>query len=207
MTPPIKMRLKAKNQIPYGGGYKILDPLTGIRIEAVTWDHLMTKVRDERRANGAPLGLELEDEVEQWACIAHPDEVDVVDERLPKRRSFGLDDIVRGTRTILSFLASGKVLVSQEEAERRAEICCKCPLNIGYSMSCSVCDKLSDIVQGIIGPVRTTHDQQLLSCGVCQCSLKAAVHVPLDVLNQANTAEMNQAFAVMQETYKCWHNS
>ena len=207
MNPTIKMRLKAKNQIPHGGGYRILDPLTGIRIEAVTWDHLMTKVRDERRANGAPLGLELEDEVEQWACIAHPDEVDVVDERLPKRRSLGLDDVVRGTQVLASFKLAGSPRVTQAEANRRSAICARCPMNQMWSQSCSICGKVESAVQAVVGSVRTDSDQQLFACSICGCSLKAAVHIPNSILNSANNAEMNQAFELAAEAFGCWHSA
>lgn len=205
MTPPIKMKLKSRGIIPYGGYYRILDPLTGIRVEAVTWDHLMTKVRDERRANGAPLGLELEDEVEQWACISHPDEVEVVDERLPKRRSLGLDDVVRGTQVLLAFKMAGSPLVSQAEANRRAAICQRCPMNLMWTQGCSVCSKMEDVVRSVVGGARTEHDQQLFSCNICGCSLKAAVHVPNDILNKANNAEMNRAFELASEAFSCWH--
>jgi len=207
MNPPIKMRLKAKNQIPWGGGYKILDPLTGIRVEAVTWDHLMMKVREERRANGAPLGLELEDEVEQWACIAHPDEVEIFDERLPKRRSLNLDDVVRGTEVLAAFKLAGSPLVSQEEANRRAAICARCPLNVMWSQSCSICSKVENVVMGIVGNVRVENSQQLYACQVCGCSLKAAVHIPNDILNRANNAEMNQAFSIAADLWHCWHRN
>lgn len=206
MTPPIKMKLKARNRIPYGGGYNILDPLTGIRVAAVTWDHLMTKVRDERRANSAPMGLELEDEVEAWACIAHPDEADVVDERLPKRRSLGLDDVMRGTAVLASFKAAGSPLVLQAEADRRAATCARCPMNIMWSQSCSICGKVESAVMALVGPVRTASDQQLYACSICGCSLKAAVHLPNHILNMANDAEMNRAFELAAEAFNCWHS-
>ncbi len=206
MTPPIKMKLKARNRIPYGGGYNILDPLTGIRVMAVTWDHLMTKVRDERRANSAPMGLELEDEVEQWACIAHPEEVEVVDERLPRRRSLGLDDVVRGTSVLAAFKALGSPLVPQAEANRRAAICARCPMNIMWSQSCSICGKVEKAVMIVVGDVRTTHDQGLYACSICGCSLKAAVHLPNRVLNCANDAEMNRAFELAAQVFNCWHS-
>ncbi len=205
MNPPIKMRLRSRGIIPYGGGFAVLDPLTGVRVSAVTWDHLMTKVREERRANDAPLGLEIEDEVEQWACIAHPDEVEVVDERLPKRRSLGLDDVVRGTQVLAAFKLAGSPLVAQAEAERRADVCRKCPMNIGWSQSCSICAKVEQVAQAVVGSVRTTHDQQLLACSICGCSLKAAVHLPNDILNRANNAEMNLAFELAAEAFGCWH--
>ncbi len=206
MNPPIKMKLKSRGIIPYGGGFNIVDPLTGIRVSAVTWDHLMTKVQEERRANGAPIGLELEDEVEQWCCIAHPDEVAVLDERIPKRRSLNLDDVVRGTQVILAFKLAGSPLVSQEEANRRAAICLRCPLNLMWQTSCSICDKIDDIVLGVVGSVRTPYDQNLRACNICGCSLKAAVHLPNDILNRANNAEMNQAFEVAAQVFNCWHN-
>ncbi len=206
MNPPIKMKLKSRGIIPYGGGFKILDPLTGIRVEAVTWDHLITKVQEERRANGAPIGLELEDEVEQWCCIAHPDEVAVVDERLPKRRALNLDDVVRGTQVILAFKLAGSPLVSQAESERRAAICIRCPMNLMWFQSCSICNNIDNVVRGVIGQTKTAYDQQLFSCNICGCSLKAAVHLPNDILNRANDAEMNRAFEVAAQAFNCWHN-
>jgi len=58
---------------------------------------------------------------------------------------------------------------------------------------------------GIVGNVRTPSDQQLYSCSVCSCSLKAAVHLPNDILNKANNAEMNEAFAIATQVFNCWH--
>jgi len=60
-------------------------------------------------------------------------------------------------------------------------------------------------VQGIVGNVRTPNDQQLFSCSICGCSLKAAVHLPNSILNKANDAEMNRAFELAQEAFGCWH--
>jgi len=207
MNPPIKMRLKSRGIIPYGGGFAVLDPLTGNRINAVTWDHLMSKVREQRRANGAPIGLELEDEVEQWACVAHPDEVEVVDPRLPVRRSLGLDDVIRGTKVLAAFKLAGSPLVAQAEADRRAAICARCPMNVGWSQSCSVCGKVEAAVQAVVGNVRTAHDQQLFACSICGCSLKAAVHLPNAILNSANNAEMNLAFELAASAFHCWHSA
>jgi len=206
MNPPIKMRLRSRGVIPHGGYFHVLDPLTGVRSSAVHWDHLVIKVRDERKANGAPIGLELEDEIEAWACLAHPEEVEVFDERLPKRRSLNLDDVVRGTETLAAFKMAGSPLVSQAEANRRANICAKCPMNISWSQSCSICSKVENVVMKIVGNVRTERDQQLFSCSICGCSLKAAVHLPNDILNKANNAEMNEAFSVAAQVFNCWHS-
>ncbi len=205
MNPPIKMKLKSRGVIPYGGYFRPLDPLTGIRVSAVTWDHLMTKVQEERRGNGAPIGLDIENEVEQWCCIAHPDEVEVYDERLPKPRPLNLDDVVRGTKVLAAFKLAGKPTVINEEANRRAAICSKCPMNLMWSQACSLCSNLDEIVQGIVGKVRTAMDQQLYACNICHCSLKGAVHIPNAILNRENNAEMNRAFEVAAEAFNCWH--
>lgn len=206
MNPPIKMRLRSRGVIPHGGYFHVLDPLTGQRVSAVHWDHLMTKVREQRKANGAPIGTELEDEVEQWACISHPDEVEVVDPRLPKRRSLGMDDVVRGTQVLAAFKLAGSPLVGQAEADRRAAVCARCPMNIMWSQSCSICAKVETAVQAMVGSVRTAHDQQLFACSICGCSLKAAVHLPNAILNKANNAEMNMAFELAAEAFGCWHS-
>jgi len=205
MNPPIKMRLKSRGIIPNGGGFFVTDQLTGIKLSATTFDQIVQKVRDSRIANGAPIGLEFENEIENWCCISHPDDAEVVDPRLPKRRSLNLDDVIRGTEVLASFKLAGSPLVSQQEANRRAAICARCPLNVSWSQSCSICGKVETVVMNIVGNVRTTNDQQLFSCSVCGCSLKAAVHIPNDILNKANNAEMNQAFSVAAEMWNCWH--
>ena len=205
MNPPIKMKLRSRGVIPHGGYFHVLDPLTGVRSSAVHWDHLVSKVRDERKANGAPIGLELEDEIEAWACLSHPDEVQVVDPRMPKLRSFNLDDVIRGTQVLAAFKLAGSPLVSQQEANRRAAVCAKCPLNVSYSQSCSICGKIEAVVMSVVGNVSTPSNQQLYSCAICSCALKAAVHLPNSILNQANNAEMNRDFAFAAEAFGCWH--
>lgn len=205
MNPPIKMKLKSRGVIPHGGYFNVVDPLTGVHVSAVHWDHLMSKVIDERKANAAPIGLELDQEVEQWACLSHPEEVEVYDERLPKRRSIGLDDVVRGTKTLAAYKAAGSPWVGQLEANRRAAICAKCPLNLAWSQSCSICNKAEDVVRAVVGNVRTDKDQQLMACSICGCALKGAVHIPNNILNHLNDAEMNNAFELAAEAFSCWH--
>jgi hypothetical protein len=204
MNPPVRMRLKSRGIIPHGGYFHIVDPLTGVKVSAVHWDHLVSQVIAERKANGAAVGTELEDEIDSWAAASHPLEAMAVDERFPKRRTLNLDDIVRGTKTILAFKLAGSPLVSDEEAERRSEICLRCPLNLGWAQHCSICEGLSAVVQTAIGAKKTRNGQGLAACNICQCSNKAQIWMPLEILNQALTDEMRQDFQFAKEAWNCW---
>lgn len=177
----MRLRLEFPNRIPYGGYWRYIQPGTGQSISAVTWDNLLNNIRDHRKANGIPVGLGFEEEVEQAVCREHPDECVGYDETCPRKKNLTLSDIVAGTRVMMSFFASGRKLVSREEAERRAQICLKCPYNMTFSKPCSgVCPELKSVVMSITDSVGTQYDSKLNSCTVCGCFLQAAIWMPLE---------------------------
>jgi hypothetical protein len=200
------MRLKNKHQIPYGY-WSVKDRLSGQLFKAVTWDHLLSNMIQARRANGLPVGLEFESEVESWAALDHPDESENYDERLPKKRRIGLDDIIRGTKVMATFTLSGRQLVPREEAERRASICAACFMNQSFSKPCSgICNELKELVLGFVGNQSTTQDSKLFACGVCNCFLQAAVWLPLETQCVGVTEEMRGQFNAIREQHPCWKN-
>lgn len=204
MNPPVKMKLRSRGIIPHGGYFRIVDPLTGVRVAASNWDHLVSQVRDERKANGAAIGTELESEIEDWVCANHPEEAIAVDPRMPPIRSLNLDDIVTGTKTFLAFKAAGSPLVSEEEAERRAQICARCPRNLSWSQNCSICSKVEDAIQLVVGTRRTSVGQQLFACNLCGCSNKVQVHFPLEIMLPHLSEEKREQFAFAKEAWNCW---
>jgi hypothetical protein len=51
---------------------------------------------------------------------------------------------------------------------------------------------LKEAVNVVVGGAATAYDSQLQSCKVCGCSLKAKIHLPLDILRDNLTdAQMN----------------
>ncbi len=78
--------------------------------------------------------------------------------------------------------------VSQEEANRRAEICVGCPLNqTAYLPGCGGCTDLAARVFKFIGNKKTPLDANLKSCGHCGCQNSVIVWAPLDALVRNET--------------------
>lgn len=200
----MKARLQSRGRVPYGGGYTVRDPLTGASLFAVTFEQLLAKAVAARKANGLPIGLGFADEVEQWCCDAQPSECVDVDPEKPKRKRLTLDDVIRGAKVLLSFKLGGSKLVEQEEAERRASICVRCPQNSGYSRPCSTCHELADLVRSVTGGRRTSLDQKLWVCHCCGCSLQAAVWLTLEDQCKGVNDEQRKEFAYMASSHNCW---
>lgn len=200
----MKTRLTSKGRVPYGGGYRVRDPLSGQELFGVTFEQLMAKAVASRKANGLPMGLGFEDEVETWCCDAQPGECKDVDPLKPKRKKLNLDDVVRAAKVLWSFKRAGSRLVSPEEAERRAQVCIRCPLNSGYQRPCAACHELGDIIRSVTGGGRTSVDQRLHVCHVCGCSLQAAVWMELEDQCKGVDEAMRKEFAYMHEAAHCW---
>lgn len=200
----MKARLVSRGRIPYGGGYRIKDPLSGQELSGTTFDQVLAKAVASRKANGLPIGLEFADEVESWCCASQPVECKDVDPLKPRKKRLTLDDMIRGAKVLISFKLGGSRTVSREEAERRAAICAKCYMNSGYQRPCSVCHELSDLVRSITGGHQTSLDKKLFACHVCGCSLPAAVWLTLEDQCKVVDEEMRKEFHYMKEVAGCW---
>lgn len=176
------IRLAARNRIPYGGMYYVTDKLTGIPVKGMNFESVYRAVVTERNANGAPVGLGLEDEVEQWICEAYPQECQLADTLNVPKRSWGMMDIVRGTIVFAKRQITGESLVTQEEANRRAQICSTCkPYATEFHKPCAgLCSELVQLLSGI-GNRATPHDNSVRSCSICGCWTKVAVWFPVDL--------------------------
>lgn len=97
------------------------------------------------------------------------------------KQTLGFGAIVRWVRAMYAFATQAKFeLVSQEEAESRAEICARCPMQISTS-GCWGCKGIAGMLPAIAGARKTSHDPQLKACGVCGCYNAVAVHLPKEV--------------------------
>lgn len=122
------------------------------------------------------------------------------------RSAISFADAMSFGKVLLKFFTSKKTdagkFVDQEEANRRAEICRNCPLNVAESWSCGSCSQMiQDLVQSISGEKKTPYDNELGFCGICHCSLKASVHYPLEAQAKGVNDEMVEKF---KETGYCW---
>ncbi len=197
------IRLTFRNRVPYGGLYSIKDKLTGQKITGTNFDMVMTNATNQRRANGVPMGLGFEDEVETWICESYPQECEYQNPLIPRSpKEVGMTQMVQGTRTMLAFLRSDQSLVDQGEAERRAAICAGCRFNQPFRMPCSgICGALLTLVEKIINHQGTSRDADLKACSVCSCFNRAQVWVPLEVLDKGLTPELRSQFKSIDW---CW---
>jgi len=202
----LKLRLRNRQTIAYGGVWNYTDPHSGQHFSFYLFDGLVERIRAHRIANNFPVGLEFEQEIEDQLCLNHPDECSHVPEGMPVRTRLSLNDVLNGTRVMMQFYAKGKPLVSHAEAEARAETCSKCPLNIDFSKPCSmgICGELKQLVDSIIDHKQTKYDSQLRSCQICGCYLSAAVHLPLDVQCVGVTEKMKTYFEFAKQQSRCW---
>jgi hypothetical protein len=94
-------------------------------------------------------------------------------------------------------LSGDDAFVSQEEADRRAEICSACPLNVAIDEGCRSCSAASLIADGMVSFVgrSTPYDRHLKACAACGCFLKAKVHVSKDILKASGDFDYYS---------KCW---
>lgn len=197
----MKYRL-THHQIPRGGEWIILDPMSQKWVRAPAYPQLMDKLYAMYRQNGWPIGLGFEQQVEQQLCERHPLECEPDSPKLRRRRRLTWGDLMRGTEVLLSYVAAGSPVVEVAEAERRAAICAGCPANTSFDKPCGgLCQRLVDMVRSAVGNRRTSHHDQLKACGVCHCLLEAAVQMPLEHQCKGVTEEMKVEFA---EYSACW---
>jgi hypothetical protein len=198
----LKLKLKSESQVPYGGEYRINRPDIGLVGTGYTFKNLVPKIVAYRKANALPVGLGLADELEKCVCEQYPDACEECGDSFIRKRVLGLDDIVNGTRTMLSFWWQGRPLVDREESERRAEICLKCPYNTTFVKPCSgICQSLAELVNAIIQGQGTQHDRKLHSCQICGCFLQAAIWVPLKIQLDSVGDDVRQKFELVPN---CW---
>lgn len=199
----MKFRIKERNTIPYGGYWVWKDPITGLTVKGTHWNMLLDRIRDERKANGIPIGLGFEEELERDLCRDFPGECEWSDPSIPRNRRLTMHDVVQGTRFIAAFKAAGSPLVAHEEATRRAQICSKCPFNVQFTKPCAgLCPELLGLVQSVTGiHNRTQYDEDLRSCSLCGCYTRVSVWVPLDIQRGVLSEDQRKMFDQLDF---CW---
>jgi hypothetical protein len=186
-------RLKVVNlvDVPKGGWrYAVLD--TNTVIQAGSIRELKARVKQHMAANNLDIPGDIDAEVEDGACLnleAHRghwcrergnDPLTSMSTQRPKWRA---SEVMRFLKTIWNWgTAEGFNFVPMEEAERRAAICAKCPMNTRVS-GCLGCTGVAALIRRIQGDHKTSQDPKLNACNVCGCELKVKVLVPTEVID------------------------
>lgn len=191
---------------PHGGAFHIEDPMTKYPLMGTHFEMLFNKAVAYRRANSLPMGLDFEDEIEAAVCARYPAECE------HNKRAIGVSlvapglyDVARASMAMINHKLDGSQLVSQEEANRRAQICRNCPFRAQMTLPCSRCfSALENVVGWITGSRGTPFDEKLSACGICRCYISASVWLPVDVQCVGTTEEMREKFSVAKEVSNCW---
>lgn len=196
--------LHNSNRIPYGGAYVLNVPDKGIVGYGMNFPALLRSIREWRRANSVPVGLGFEAEVEAVVCEKYPAECDDAIYGKPKKNSWSMGDVVRGTAAFVYQKISGIELVNQEEANRRSELCLNCPAKMTFKKPCSgLCTALVNLLSCTNGKTTPT-DNDLVGCGICGCWTKVAVWYDLKVQCLGVDESMKVAFDEVRKEYPCW---
>jgi hypothetical protein len=184
------MFLKTKT-IEVPGQWIYTQPETKHTMKGTTFRDLCAKVATHRNNMRIPTTARLSDEIEAAICarLSPEDQHEYCKDGMPERRSISWREVDQFLRTMVAWGLSGEPPVPQEEAERRASICEKCPMNVG-THGCGTCRVAMDAMREKLLKRGTSHDSSLQACGVCGCDNKLQVHVPLDTLQGAS----NQRF-------------
>lgn len=163
------------------GGFHYIDKTTGSeqRIEGYSYQDVASNVLRFRLQNSRPPGEPLKD-VYDYVCTQWPHFCRDTNPP-PRQLDQGPEHISRRVATWMSGFAlssnhdSG---VSQEEANRRAAICARCPKNEAYELgvSCQTCVGQVNQLSFIYRHGRTTpNDKELQACDVCNQHNRTAV--------------------------------
>lgn len=168
-------------------GYKHAVEQTKTVIVALNFNQLVDAVKRHMEANDVPIPITLEREMNEAACLEHPDQCSDVDP--DAERKIGLFYLAKKFFTaVISAATQG--LVDQSEAERRAAICVACPHNTGSSLSlCGSGCHTARFVKEAAESMSTKHtplDGQLNTCALCECSLKMKIWVQREAMEDAS---------------------
>jgi len=108
--------------------------------------------------------------------------------------------------TLTEWLGDGGLSVPNEQAQQRAVICLKCPMNrkatimeaLGKTPVALAIRRTLELKEQL--EMRVAWETKLHVCAVCKCCLPLKVHVPLDYILRGSTMEEIVEF----EKVNCW---
>lgn len=197
------LRFKSHHITP-PGRFRFKHPITGYEMSSHNFQYLLDAVDKHCAGNGLPLVAR--EDIEHQNCSRLPENAknefcasDVYEPSVDGVRLHA-NDIIRGTKTILTNKLLGEGLVDQGEAERRANICAVCPMNVQFRLPCGgLCGELLEIVQAIVGDRTVGKAGDLHACAVCSCSLPAKIWFPKKSLERYETDEIRSKYP-----QNCW---
>ena len=192
------LRIRERQTTPHNG-WRYKQRESGKLITATSFPNLVAAVREHRLANGYPIQMDMELEVEGGVCKEIPEAcqekpADLIPQRLT------IANVVAFTVTLGESILKGNPRVEKEEANRRAIICSDCEANV-RAEGCGGCNssRLDAVIAKVTGTKPTDYDNKLESCKYCGCLNRAQVWFPLDILQNHIKPEIREALPA-----HCW---
>ena len=155
---------------------------------------LFVKVKAHRLANNIPLTALWESEVEDQLCRSLPPGFCKEQQpgKLPVNVTTRLawSDVERAAQVFVNWALVGAPTVGQPEADRRAQICAGCYLNVGGDSGCRTCGSAVNFIKRAVGGRKTVADPYLKTCAICRCFNAVQVWFPVEQLAKGVTPEM-----------------
>ena len=194
-----------KDQTP-PGGWDYTQPETGSHFNGYAYTRWLDQIRTHRFANDLPISADFNMEMDDQLVKRHPEWVQMGIARRIKHdfkvRRFSFAGTLGFLKMLYNWNRDGRPMVDQSEAERRARICETCPYNQKLSFGCGACfSTVMEWIAKIRGDRQTPQDENLGSCGICSCSLKASIHFPIEA-QTANLSDEIKADLISIE--HCW---
>ncbi len=195
-------KLKEKSLIP-PGKFNFTVPENGFKIHSImSLEELFKRVKQHYQDNDIPLPDDWQDRVEDQLCKKLPAgwcNYEAGESGVGFQPNLSGEKILKGIQSLSSMALSAakgeEVFVSQEEANKRAEICSRCFYNMpsNFCSGCGIGQAITSLVAKVRGGRKTDSDSSLQSCGICGCKNEAIVHVNRNLLLKGEKNETTSA--------------
>lgn len=167
------------------GGWHDKCPHCGNHSVGITFRQLAGRVAQHYQNMKHPVVGTIEHELEERLCAAlcPKDQAAYCQTGVRQRQTVRWGEILAFLTWLTSWFGSGRQLVVQPEAERRAQICAQCPYNLAVS-GCASCRIAMEVFRSkVMKATPVSKEAELRACGVCGCDLRSLVHVPMESLS------------------------
>jgi hypothetical protein len=181
-------------------GFRYFVKETGVKFHAWTWRHLLEQVHAHLKANNLPIPHDWEQRVEDYACGGMgPDVCEELDPRFGwlSGAMLKFKTVVAGTKILGAWLAAGKPMVPQAQADSRSEVCASCVHNQDPK-DCQTCawPVLHGLIVELLGSKKSKRHADLKACASCGCNLQVKCWLPVE--------HLKASFAYGELPEWCW---
>lgn len=168
----------------------------GYMVKCFDYSGWLERIKEHRRINNYPTPEDWVAEAEDQLCKLLPPGWCRQDTGEPPEwfidSRVGVDEVLRGTQVLASFVVQGMPLVDKSLAAERGAICAGCPF-AANAAGCGPCVGLSNLIAEVAGTDALPSDALLAnkSCLICGCAARAQIWLPIELLAKGVTPEMD----------------